>query len=309
MAQPSKPRLVVVAGETGSGKTSLALELAAALGGAVVNADSIAFYRRLDIGSAKPTLEERSRAPHHLFDILDPDEHFDAHAYMELARPLIRRLWDSGVAPIAAGGAGLYLRSLCKGLFEGPKRDEAFRRSLKALEDNGQDLHRMLQERDPEAAARIMPRDRVRTVRALEVLHQSGESIVAFQRRHALKDRPFETLSLVMDVGREELDMRLRERVERMFRDGLVEEAARLLEDGYSPSHKPLKAIGYLETFRLIAGGISLEEAKEAVYTSTRRLAKRQRTWLRRQLPEGVRVRPALSEALPLVLKFLGREA
>jgi tRNA dimethylallyltransferase len=283
---------VIVTGPTGSGKSALAAAVASRLGGAVINADSLAFYRGLDIGTAKPREDETRLAPHHLFDILEPDQPFDAAAYAALARPLAARLWESGSPPVACGGTGLYLRTLVKGVFSGPPRSDALREAFRRMERDGIRLHAVLEGLDPATAARIRPRDRVRVERALEVLFQAGEGISALQGRHGLSDRPFETLPFVMDVPAGELDRRLRERTERMFAQGLVEETRALLDRGYSPALKPLMSIGYRETVSYLRGEITLDRAREEVYLNTRRLAKRQRTWFRGQLPEGRLVPP-----------------
>jgi tRNA dimethylallyltransferase len=283
---------VAVAGPTGAGKSALAAALAARLGGAVVNFDSVALYRGLDVGAAKPTFAETSLAPHHLFDVLDPDEPMDAHAYAGLARPLVARLWERGLPPVACGGTGLYLRTLVSGVFSGPARSVALREAFRRMEADGISLRSVLEAMDPETARRLAPRDRVRTERALEVLFQGGEGITVLQRRHALSDRPFETLAFVVEVEAAELDRRLKARTERMFAEGLVEETRALLARGYGPGLKPLMSIGYREAALHLAGRMTLEECKEAVYLNTRRLAKRQRTWFRGQLADGRRVPP-----------------
>jgi tRNA dimethylallyltransferase len=306
MTSKPRPRALVITGETGTGKSALALELATRLNGAIINADSLSFYRGFDIGTAKPTLQERAQAPHHLIDILDPPEHFDAHAFLEKARPLVESLWERGVVPLVVGGTGLYIRSLSRGLFHGPGPDPAFREELRRLEAGGMALHDVLGERDPLAASRISPRDRVRIERALEVLHLTGESIVALQGRHALNDSPFLTLDLVVTMDKDALERRLKERVGGMFAAGLAEETRALLQAFPDPSLKPFQAIGYKETVAYLQGGISLEETQEKVFLNTRRLAKRQRTWLRGQLPGGTRVPPGYGPALELAKVFLG---
>ncbi|MDR1041535.1 MAG: tRNA (adenosine(37)-N6)-dimethylallyltransferase MiaA [Deltaproteobacteria bacterium] len=306
MSEEGKPRLLVVTGPTGSGKSAVAAALAGKLKGEVINADSLAFYRYLDIGAAKPTEAETSLAPHRLFGILDPDEDFDAAAYVSLARPLVRSLWAAGSPPVACGGTGLYLKALTRGLFRGPARHDGLRDAFRRMEEDGIRLHAVLESLDPETAARLAPRDRVRVERALEVVLQAGEGIGALQARHAHSDSPFEVLALVMDVDPAELDRRLRARTERMFAGGLVEETRSVLERGYSPGLKPLMSIGYRETVMLIRGELTLAQAKEAVYLNTRRLAKRQRTWFRGQLPEGRRLPPDPEAAYREAAEFLG---
>ncbi|MDR2350683.1 MAG: tRNA (adenosine(37)-N6)-dimethylallyltransferase MiaA, partial [Deltaproteobacteria bacterium] len=193
----AKPKLLVMTGPTGSGKTSLALNVAKRLNGAIINADSVAFYEGFDIGSAKPTGEERSAVPHFLFDVAKPDENFDVAAYVALARPIAREITEKGMVPLVVGGSGLYLRSLVRGLFAGPGRDEAYREELRKTEAEGISLHGLLKKLDPRAASRLHEKDRQRIVRALEVLNAEGTSIVDFQEGHGLSDDPFETLFLV----------------------------------------------------------------------------------------------------------------
>ncbi|MDR1607947.1 MAG: tRNA (adenosine(37)-N6)-dimethylallyltransferase MiaA [Deltaproteobacteria bacterium] len=299
----ARPKAIILTGPTGSGKSRLAIEVAKALGGEIINADSLAFYRGLDIGSAKPTPEDFQAAPHHLFDIVDPNEDFDAAAYLRLARPLVASLAAAGRPPLIVGGAGLYFRSLTRGLFVGPGRQETIRAELKALADQGEDLYALLAQEDPKAAAKINPNDYVRIERALEVFRATGQSIVDFQESHKLADRPFETLVLIIDRPTAELDKDILTRTENMLKNGLLEETEGLLRRW--PGHlKPLKAIGYLEARAFLVGQITLEEAKERIYLRTRRLAKRQRTWFRGQVPEGLWVKPDPQLIIGLIKDF-----
>ncbi|MDR2198432.1 MAG: tRNA (adenosine(37)-N6)-dimethylallyltransferase MiaA [Deltaproteobacteria bacterium] len=307
MGKPDPPKAVVVAGPTGSGKSALALAAALKLDGAIVNADSLAFYRGFDIGTAKPGAEERSLVPHHLFDILDPEDPFDARRYMDLARPLVKELWEGGTLPLVVGGTGLYIRSLVQGLFEGPGADPLYRAELRRMEREGTDLHRLLESLDPEAAAEIRPRDKVRLERALEVLKNSGEGITSFRRRHALKDQPFRTLNLVVTVEKDALDAILRERVRGMLRAGLVDEVRGLLSNGRSPDLKPFQAVGYRETLECLGGEADFSLLEEKIYLRTRQLAKRQRSWLKKQLPDPVAVPPDPEAVVGEIKKFLAR--
>jgi tRNA dimethylallyltransferase len=304
------PKVLIITGPTGSGKSSLALQIASELKGAIINADSLAFYRGFDIGAAKPSREEMARVPHYLFDILEPTELFDAADYIRLARPIVRKLSEEGVPPLVVGGTGFYLRSLIKGLFEGPGRDLGFRESLKEYESRGGDLYELLQDKDPEAALKINRRDRVRIERALEVHTLSGKSILDAQRNHNLSEKPFDTLSLVIDQETHILDARLKARVQDMFDKGLVQETRRLLDQGFSPDIKPLKSVGYRETVAYLQGETGLEDTMELIYLRTRRLAKRQRTWFRGQLKEGLRIDADDPEkALALARAFFRGEA
>lgn len=301
----TQPKLAIITGPTGSGKSELALAAAEALGGEIINADSLALYRGFDVGTAKPALEERSRVPHHLIDVLDPDQSFDAAAYLRAARPLVEDLDRSGRPALAVGGTGFYLRSLTSGLFAGPGRDQAFRDRLAEEVAAGANLHARLAALDPETAARLAPGDRVRIERALEVLHLSGRSISDWQREHGLAEKPFRTLSIVLDRPPEGLNLRLAERTRLMFEHGLVEEVAGLLTAGWSPDLKPFGSIGYKETLQHLSGQLSLDEAREKILTSTRRYAKRQRTWFRGQMPEARWFHPnQVDEVIALLADF-----
>jgi len=280
-----RPRLAILTGPTGAGKSELALAAALALGGEIINADSLALYRGFDLGTAKPTPADRARVTHHLVDILDPDQDFDAAAYLKAARPLVHDLARAGRPALAVGGTGFYLRALTRGLFSGPGRDKAFRARL-AAEDAGE-LHARLAAVDPLTADRVSPADRVRLERALEVHHLTGRPISQWQKDHGLRDKPFETLTLVLDRPPEELEARLRRRTGLMFERGLADEVEKLLRAGWAPTLKPFGAIGYRETLDHIRGLISLDQAREKTFLATRRYAKRQRTWFRGQMPEA----------------------
>jgi tRNA dimethylallyltransferase len=241
-------------------------------------------------------------APHHLLDVADPDEDFTAADFVRLARPLIADLAARGRLPMVVGGTGLYIRSLLRGLFDGPPRDEAYRAFLRSAA-GPEGLHGLLSELDPEAAAAIGPTERHRLERALEVLYLTGESIVAHQRRHALSERPYESLTVIVDRPLPEMEIRLAERTRAMYEGGLVEEARGLLEKGYDPSLKPLGAVGYREAVGVALGRLGLAEAEAETLLRTRRLAKRQRTWFRGQAPDGVWTAP--EGAARLVRQFL----
>jgi tRNA dimethylallyltransferase len=303
---PSKPKLVIITGPTGAGKSEAALFAAEALSAEIINADSVAFYRLLDIGSAKPTVAERERVRHHLIDVVDPDEDFNASDFMRVSRKIAQERIGRGGVPLVVGGTGLYLRSLEGGLFDGPGRDAAYRSHLEELRLAGGDLYEKLKREDPEAAAVIRPSDRSRIVRALEVRHLSGESIVGLQRRHALSDRPFETLTLVLDRPKEEMGLRIAARTKKMFDGGFAEEVEGILRLGYSPDLKPLMSVGYLECVDLIKGKINRAEAENLINLRTMRLAKRQRTWFRGQSPGAVWLAPDGREVLDRAGAFLG---
>ena len=301
MTVEPRPRLAVLTGPTGAGKSELALALALTLGGEIINADSLALYRGFNLGTAKPSPADRARAPHHLVDILDPDQDFDAAAYLKEARPLVHGLGRAGRPVLAVGGTGFYLRALTRGIFSGPGRDESFRAGL-AAEDT-KELHARLAAVDPPTAARVSQADRVRLERALEVHHLTGRPISQWQREHGLKDKPFETLTLVLDRPPEQLETRLYRRTCLMFEQGLKAEVEKLIRDGWAPTLKPFGAIGYRETLEHLRGLISLDQAREKTYLATRRYAKRQRTWFRGQMPEAHWFHPDQSGAVLELLR------
>ena len=281
MAHP----LIAIVGPTASGKSALALRLARATGGEIVSCDSRQVYRGLDIGTAKATAGERAEVPHHLVDVVDPDQTFSAADYARLARRALGEISARGRLPVVAGGTGLYLRALVEGLFDGPSRDEGTRRRLEALAERFGDarLHRLLSRVDPRAAARIEGRDRVRVVRALEVFKVTGRPL---SEHHGEKPDPLKGYRTLV-VGLEPDRARLREVVERrtlhMLERGLLDEVRGLLDRGYAPGLRPLQSIGYREAVAVVQGAMSPEEAEKAIVTATMRFAKRQMTWFRHQ--------------------------
>jgi tRNA dimethylallyltransferase len=301
--------LVAIVGPTASGKSALALRLARERGGEIVSCDSLQVYRGLDVGSAKATPQERAAVPHHLVDVADPGETFSAADYARLAREALDGIRSRGRLPIVAGGTGLYLRALLQGLFAGPSRDDALRARLEAAADRFGDarVHRLLARVDPEAAARIPPRDRVRVVRALEVYRATGRPITEGHRGGTEPLRGYSVLVVGLDPGRDELRRAVTERTRRMLDAGLVEEVRSLLAGGLGPEARPLQAIGYRQALAVVRGELGLEEAERAIVTATLRFAKRQRTWFRHQAE--ARWFPGESEAFRALLTWLDETA
>jgi tRNA dimethylallyltransferase len=279
-----QPRLVVICGPTASGKTALALELGKRFDIEVISADSRQVYRRMDIGTAKPTAAELSKIPHHLVDVIDPDDEFTAARFVEQGRALTLEIAQRGRLPFVVGGTGLYISALTEGLIEAPGGDDALRQELWQLEQQQGEgaLFRLLQERDPVMAGRIHPRNRVRIIRALEVLALTGRRLSEMQDLHAFADRPFVTLKIGLMPDRDELFRRIDRRVEQMLEAGLIEETRGLLDSGYSPRLKALQTIGYRESILYLQGEISLDEARCMIQRATRQYAKRQLTWFRK---------------------------
>jgi tRNA dimethylallyltransferase len=280
---PRKPRLVVIVGPTGVGKSALALRLASRRGAEIVSADSMQVYRYMDIGTAKPTPADRAAVPHHLIDLVDPDEPFNAALYRERAVEVIRDLHRRGKPVLVAGGTGLYVKVLLGGLVDGPGPDETLRRHYRdLLEKRGREyLHELLARRDPRAAAAIRPSDAVRMIRALEVLDQTGRSIVDIRAGHRFADRPYDALLIGLMMERAELFAAIDHRVDAMLGQGFVEEVERLLERGFGESLKPMQSLGYRQIVDYLRGRSGLEEAVEKMRRQTKAFARRQGTWFR----------------------------
>jgi tRNA dimethylallyltransferase len=276
-------RLAVVAGPTASGKTALAVALARRLGGEIVNADSQQVYRGLDVGTAKPTAEERAAAPHHLLDLVDPGEGMDAARFAALADAAIADVVARGRVPIVAGGTGLYVRTLLHGVVEAPGRDPALRARLEedAARLGRPALHARLVAVDAEAAARIRPNDLVRVVRALEIA-AGGRRPSELYAAHAFRPDRYDALLVALDPPRAELHARIDVRVEAMFAGGLLDEARALLArfPGALPGRLP---IGYVEAVACVRGELDEAEAIRRVQVAHRRYARRQVIWLRRE--------------------------
>jgi len=275
--------VILLAGPTAAGKSSLALDLAEVLGTEIVNADSMQVYRHMDIGAAKPTPEERSRVRHHLLDAADPDEDFDAARYLELARPAIDDLHRQGKVPLVVGGTGLYMKVLLRGICEGPPADLSLRHRIPAeLEDLGlAALHAELETVDPVLARRIHPNDRQRIVRAIEVFRATGTPLSRWQNRHMFEESRYPALKFFLHREREELYERIDRRARQMVDAGFVDEVRRLLDLGYGLELKPMQSLGYRQMTDHVLGKIGIEEAIRQMQRDTRRYAKRQITWFR----------------------------
>ncbi|MBM4255306.1 MAG: tRNA (adenosine(37)-N6)-dimethylallyltransferase MiaA [Deltaproteobacteria bacterium] len=277
------PQLVIITGPTATGKTALAIELARQYNAEIVSADSRQAYRYLDIGTAKPTPAQQEAVPHHLIDVVNPDEQFDGARFRALALAAIADIHQRGKRVLVVGGTGLYLRALTRGLFAGPAADLALRTQLQEQEQReGKGfLHRRLREVDPEAASRLHPNDTVRLIRALEVFLTTGKPMSQWQREHGFRDRPFQTLMIGLVCERETLHRRIAERCQQMLKDGLVDEVQRVWAMGYGSELPVMQTIGYAQVKALLQGQCSEEEALAQMTTETKKLAKRQLTWFR----------------------------
>jgi tRNA dimethylallyltransferase len=283
-AGKDSPLVVILLGPTGSGKTALSLALAERFGGEVVSCDSVAVYRGMELGTAKPTRQERSRVPHHLIDMADPDEPFTAGEYSRQARQVLGEVAARGRISIVTGGTGLYLRALTEGLFAGPARSESLRDRLgKSAERRGSAwLHRLLRRLDAASAERIHANDKAKLIRAIEVCVAARSplsTLIQNKGRNPLEG--FRLLRIGLDPPRAALYARLNARCAAMFAAGLVEETRVLLEK-YGPV-KALDSLGYRQARSVLGGTMSLDDAIKTAQQGHRNYAKRQMTWFRRE--------------------------
>ena len=280
---PNPPRVIVVCGPTGIGKTSTAIRLARQFQGEIIGADSMQIYRRMDIGTAKPTPAERACVKHHMVDIVDPDTPYDAARYAREAGDKIQELHERQVVPVVAGGTGLYIKALIYGLFDSRPPDPEIRRELEDLaEAHGSGfLHAKLAACDPAAAAEIHVNDRFRIIRALETYRTTGRPISDHQRKHRFARPRFATFKIGLTMPREALYARIDQRVDQMVAEGLLDEVRRLLAKGFRPELKSMQAIGYRHMADHLLNGVDWSETLRLLKRDTRRYAKRQFTWFR----------------------------
>jgi tRNA dimethylallyltransferase len=288
------PDALVLTGPTGSGKSRLAMALAERLGAEIIAMDSMTLYRGMDVGTAKPSADDRRRVPHHLLDVLDPWQSASVALWLEQAQRCYQNVTRRGKRALFVGGTPLYLKALLHGLFDGPPADEELRRRLtaEAAAHGSAALHRRLAEHDPVAAARLHPNDVRRTVRALEVWELTGRPISSFQQQWRASPDGVQDRVFWLDVPRAQLYERINKRVREMISAGLVEEVRRLRAAPHPLSREASQAVGYKELFDHLDGRATLEEAIGQIQLRSRRLAKRQLTWFRR-MPQ---CRPATEE-------------
>jgi tRNA dimethylallyltransferase len=280
-----EPLLVVVLGPTASGKTALSLALARRFKSEIVNCDSVAMYREFDLGTAKPTLSERGRAPHHLLDCVAPTSHVTAGEYARQARQVLDEIKARDCLPIVVGGTGLYLRALLEGLFPGPQRSEELRERLRERADSRSSkyLHSILRHLDSAAAGKIHANDTPKLIRGIEVCLASRQKMTELWQQHGREPlRGFRILRLGLDPDRQALYDRINRRAEQMFEDGLVEETQCLLEK-YGDTAGALSSLGYKQAVQFLREELTREQALQAAQQAHRNYAKRQMTWFRRE--------------------------
>ena len=277
--------IICIAGPTASGKTALAVELAKLLDGEVVSCDSMQVYRRMDIGTAKPAKDEMQGIPHHMIDVADPEEDFSVSRYCQMAAPIVDSIVARGKTAIIAGGTGLYMDSLMRGNDFAPFPSTGCREELEAQADREgmEAMLALLRAVDPDSAARLHVSDRKRIIRALEVYRETGETITAHNEKTRQLPPRYRPVWLGLDFAdRQELYRRIDLRVEAMLRQGLIGEIQSLLASGIPAKCTAMQAIGYKEFVTALDGGCTIEEAAAQVQQSSRRYAKRQLTWFRR---------------------------
>ncbi len=281
-----KPKLFVVLGPTAVGKSNLGIDIAERLGGEIINADSLQVYKYLNIGTAKPTASEQKRVKHHLIDIVCPDQDFNAGMFRSAANSVIQELHESGKNIILVGGTYLYVKVLLSGLIEGLPASPEIRENIKKLRLTFglPYVYERLRMLDPEAASKIHPNDYVRTERALEVNYLTGQKMSDLQAVHGFQDQDYEYEKIGISLKRETLKERIEKRVDNMLDEGLVEEVKGLREMGYASELKPMQSIGYKEINQHLDGVIGLDKAVELIKRDTKRFAKRQMTWLRKDV-------------------------
>jgi tRNA dimethylallyltransferase len=286
-ASAARPPVVVVTGPTSAGKSALAIELAEKFGGEIVNADSMQVYRHMDIGTAKPTPEQRARVPHHLLDVVTPDVPYNAGRYVVEARRAAAGIHARGKIVVLTGGTGLYVRVFLEGLLAAGAADPALRERLERedakarSEGRPEHLHEQLRNVDPEAAGRIHPNDARRIIRALEIVKHTGQPSAWLREAQRCEDRPYRSLQIALDPGRETLDRRIDAACARMIEAGLLREVRWLCDRHYGPELAPMQSIGYRHLVPVAQGSDTLLNALAAMQRDTRRFARRQRTWLR----------------------------
>ncbi len=279
-----KPKLIVVLGPTAVGKSAVGIDIAKRLRGEIINADSLQVYKYLNIGTAKPNSKELHEVSHHLINIVDPDEDFNAGMFRSRAASTIKDLHEANKNIILVGGTYLYVKVLLSGLIEGLPANMEIRDNIKKLRAifGLPYVYDRLLLLDPEAAARIHPNDYVRAERALEVNYLTGQKMSELQAVHSFQDQDYEYFKIGISLDRETLKERIDKRVDIMIKEGLVEEVKKLREMGYHNNLKPMQSIGYKEINQFLDGEIHLDEAVELIKRDTKRFAKRQMTWLKK---------------------------
>ncbi len=281
-----KEPLIVLTGPTASGKTALSIELAKAIGGEIISADSMQVYRQMDIGTAKIRPEEMEGIPHYLVDVLEPDDPFNVVVFQQMAKAAMKKIRENGHIPIIVGGTGFYIQAILNDIDFKENEDDGYRSHLEAMaaSDGGPErLYEMLREVDPESTEKIHGHNTKRVIRALEYFHQTGQKISEHNEQESRKESPYNFAYFVLNRPREILYERIDQRVDQMMEEGLVQEVQKLKDRGYDRSLVSMQGLGYKEILAYLDGELSLEEAVYILKRDTRHFAKRQLTWFKRE--------------------------
>ena len=281
-----KEPLIVLTGPTASGKTALSIELAKAIGGEIISADSMQVYRQMDIGTAKIRPEEMEGIPHYLVDVLEPDDPFNVVVFQQMAKAAMKKIRENGHIPIIVGGTGFYIQAILNDIDFKENEDDGYRSHLEAMaaSDGGPErLYEMLKEVDSESTEKIHCHNTKRVIRALEYFHQTGQKISEHNEQESRKESPYNFAYFVLNRPREVLYERIDQRVDQMMEEGLVQEVRRLKDRGYDRSLVSMQGLGYKEILAYFDGELSLEEAVYILKRDTRHFAKRQLTWFKRE--------------------------
>ena len=281
-----KEPLIVLTGPTASGKTALSIELAKAIGGEIISADSMQVYRQMDIGTAKIRPEEMEGIPHYLVDVLEPDDPFNVVVFQQMAKAAMKKIRENGHIPIIVGGTGFYIQAILNDIDFKENEDDGYRSHLEAMaaSDGGPErLYEMLKEVDPESTEKIHCHNAKRVIRALEYFHQTGQKISEHNEQESRKESPYNFAYFVLNRPREVLYERIDQRVDQMMEEGLVQEVRKLKDRGYDRSLVSMQGLGYKEILAFFDGELSLEEAVYILKRDTRHFAKRQLTWFKRE--------------------------
>lgn len=303
--------LIILTGPTAVGKTALSIRLAKAIGGEIISADSMQVYRRMDIGSAKITKEEMMGIPHHLIDVLEPDEEFNVTVFQKLAKAAVEEIYSRGNIPIVAGGTGFYIQALLNDIdFTENGEDTSIRDELEALakEKGAEYLHGMLLAIDPESAEQIHANNKKRVIRAIEYYRQTGERISEHNKRERQKESPYDFLYYVVNTDRDILYQRIDQRVDEMMKQGLVEEVKELKDSGCTRDMVSMQGLGYKEILDHLQGECTLSDAVYLLKRDTRHFAKRQITWFKRERDVKWLNLPDFNNDMDKVLKTMIQE-
>lgn len=283
MIEDKRIPVLIIGGPTASGKTGLAVELAKRYPVEVISADSRQVYRQMDIGTAKATVDERRAVKHHLIDVVDPDEKFSVADFAQRAHTAIAQIHARGHLPLVVGGTGLYIRALTEGLLDLPGEDPELRQQLLEREQQkAGTVHCLLQQCDPVLAGKLHPHDVTRIIRGIEVFESTGVTLSQWQHEHGFREQPYRLFKLAVSMERSLLYQRINDRVELMIEQGLLKEVESLLAQGYHPDLKAMRTIGYRQAIAHLQDGMPLADAIQWIQQDSRRYAKRQLTWFRK---------------------------